>query len=95
MAAAPHDHASVPYDADGGEYHRGDQEIGEQRSTYDVFMGLTKWGSLAVAAVVLWATLAFAVGTGWLNALMITVVFTALGWFVLREKKSEQVRPPH
>ena len=96
MATAAHDqHASVPYDVDGGEYHRGDQEISEQRSTYDVFMSLTKWGSLAVAAVVLWGTVAFAVGAGWLTALMVTVVFVGLGIFVLREKKPEGGRPSH
>jgi L-asparagine transporter-like permease len=85
----------LPYDKDGGEYHRGDMTIDEQKSTYDMFMGLSKWGSLAVIAVVLWSTVAFAVGAGWLTALMVTVVVVAIGIFLLREKKqkAEQVHP--
>jgi hypothetical protein len=41
-------------------FHHGAMDIREQRSTYDFFMGLTKWGSLAVAALLLFLTLAWA-----------------------------------
>ena len=95
MASAAHDDHAVSYDADGGEYHRGDMEIAEQRSTYDMFMGLSKWGSLAVAAVVLWGTVAFAVGAGALVAFGVVIVFVALGIFVLREKKKPGVERGH
>lgn len=87
----------APYDADGGAYHRGDMEIAEQQSTYEVFMGLTKWGSLGVAALVLFLTLTFATGAGWLTAVIATVVMTAIGVFLLREKKPDLGSParPH
>ena len=95
MASAAHDDHTVPYDADGGEYRHGDMEIIEQRSTYDLFMGLSKWGSLTVAAVVIWGTVAFAVGAGPLTAFLVVAVFIALGVFLLREKKKPGVERGH
>lgn len=85
----------LPYDRDGGEYNRGDMIIDEQQSTYHVFMGLTKWGSLAVVAVVLWASLAFATGAGLFTATLATIAFVAIGVFVLREKSTNPGNPAH
>jgi hypothetical protein len=85
----------LPYDRDGGEYNRGDMIIDEQQSTYHVFMGLTKWGSLAVVAVVLWASLAFAAGAGVINATLITAVLVVVGVFLLREKSTNPGNPAH
>ena len=88
MASQP-THEPLSYDVDGGEYNRGDQIIDEQRSTYDVFMGLTKWGGLAVIAIVAWATLAFATEAGVLTAFIVAAVVVGLGVLLLREKKPE------
>lgn len=85
--------ASVHHDHDGGEYHRGEMEIGEQRSTYQVFMGLSKWGSLAVAAVVLWATVTFAVGAGLMVGTLSAVVFVVIGFFLLRSGTTDVENP--
>ncbi len=85
--------APLPYDKDGGEYHRGDMIIEEQRSTFNVFMALTKWGSVAVAAVLIWATLAFAVGTGVLTAFLVAAVFTAACIFFLRKADTDVENP--
>lgn len=85
--------APLPYDKDGGEYHRGDMVIEEQRSTYNVFMSLTKWGSVAAAAVVIWATLSFAVGTGVLTATLITAVLVAASVFFLRKGETDVENP--
>lgn len=76
-----------------GEYHRGEMEMAEQRSTYDVFMGLTKWGSLAIAALVLFLTLTFATATGAFTAFLVTAVFVAAAVYLLREKKEQNTRP--
>lgn len=39
-----------------GEYVQGTMDIGEQRSTFDLFYALTKWGSiLVVVALILLA----------------------------------------
>jgi uncharacterized membrane protein YjjP (DUF1212 family) len=66
------------------EYHRGDQDIHEQVKTYEFVMGMTKWGSLAVATSVLFATLWFCTGAGFLGALATAVVVAVLGGVFLR-----------
>ena len=33
------------------EYHRGEMDISEQVATFNLFNGLTKWGSLGLAAL--------------------------------------------
>jgi hypothetical protein len=87
----------VPYDVDGGEYHRGDMNIAEQRSTYEAIMGLTKWSSLAIAVLLVFLTLTFATEAGWLSALIVSAVLTAAGVFFLREKRPAGASPdrPH
>lgn len=89
--------APVPYDLDGGEHHRGDMEITEQRATYHAVMGLTKWSSLAVAVLLVFLVLTFATGAGWLTALIVSVVLTAAGVFFLRDKRPSNAGParPH
>lgn len=67
-------------------YHRGEMDIHEQTATYAFVMKLTKWGSLAVAALVLFLTLWFCVGTGFFGAFVTAAVVIALGVLVLREK---------
>lgn len=67
-------------------YHRGEMDIHEQAATYAFVMKLTKWGSLAVAALVLFLTLWFCVGTGFFGAFVTAAVVIALGVLVLREK---------
>jgi hypothetical protein len=68
-------------------YHHGDMDVREQRSTYEFFMGLTKWGSLAVAALVLFLTLAFCTPTGVGGAVVISIIVLALGGFALRNRQ--------
>ena len=66
------------------DYHRGEMDIHEQVATYDLVMGLTKWGSLAIAAFVLFLTLWFCTGAGFLGAFVAAAVLTAVGILVLR-----------
>jgi hypothetical protein len=47
-------------------------------------MDLTKWGSLAIAALVLFLTLWFCTSAGFLGALATAVVAIAVGVLVLR-----------
>ena len=70
------------------DYHRGEMDIHEQTSTYHLVMGLTKWGSLALAAFLMFITLWFCTDTGFVGAAITGVVITVLGVIVLREKKS-------
>ena len=66
------------------EYHRGDMDIHQQESTYALVMGLTKWGSLATAVVVLFLTLWFCTSAGFMGALATAVVMAVIGLVVLR-----------
>ena len=68
------------------DYHRGDQDISEQVSTFHLVMGLTKWGSLITAVTVLFFTMLFATDAGFLGALFTAVVLTVLGVLLLRDR---------
>ena len=52
------------------EYHRGEMDISEQAATYGVFMLLTKWGSLALAAALVLLVLWFCTPAGFLPGLV-------------------------
>lgn len=68
------------------EYHRGEMDISEQVATYGVFMLLTKWGSLALAAALVMLVLWFCTPAGFLPGLVSGLVVTVIGVIVLREK---------
>ena len=74
MAGAAHDHS------------RGEMDIAEQVSTFAFFNNLTKWGSLAVATLLLFITLLFCTGAGFLGAAIAAVVVVAIGVNLLRGK---------
>ncbi len=60
-------------------------EITEQRSTYRVFDGLVRWGSLGVAALLLFLTLLFCTRVGFFGALVPTGVMVIAGVVALRK----------
>ena len=66
------------------EYHRGEMNVSDQVATYALVMSFTKWGSLIIAASVLFLTLLFCTGTGFLGSAAVAVVVMALGILVLR-----------
>lgn len=78
-----------PHDAHHDEYHRGEMDISEQAATYDLFMGLTKWGSLLLAALLLLLTVWFATDFGFLPGLGAAIVLTVAGIFFLRKKPDQ------
>jgi hypothetical protein len=71
------------------DYHRGEMDIHEQVSTFHLVMGLTKWGSLVIAAFVLFITLWFCTSAGFLGGLISAVVVFAIGVLLLRGGKAE------
>ncbi|MCS6624782.1 aa3-type cytochrome c oxidase subunit IV [Roseibacterium beibuensis] len=78
-----------PHHADAhDDYVRGSQEISEQESTFDLFMGLAKWGSLLVAVSVLFLVVWFQPGGSFIAGAISGVVLLAVGIFALRKKKS-------
>ncbi|WP_421933153.1 aa3-type cytochrome c oxidase subunit IV [Phenylobacterium sp.] len=68
------------------EYHRGDMDISEQVATFNLFNGLTKWGSLVMAALLLLLVLWFCTPAGFLGAFISAAVLAGLGVVFLREK---------
>lgn len=63
------------------DYVRGSMEISEQSSTYELFLGMAKYGSLAIVALLAFLTLwfmpkgSFFVGAGAAVVLMVAGVF--------------------
>ena len=70
----------------GSDYQRGHMDIAEQAATFQLVMGMTKWGSLVLAAGVLFFTLLFCTATGFMGSAIATLVVVALGVFFLRSK---------
>lgn len=76
MAADPH-HAH-------DDYVRGSQEISEQVSTFHLFMGMAKWGSLAIAALLTLLTIWFMPNGNFFAGFLVAVVMVVAGWWFLK-----------
>ena len=70
------------------DYVRGSQEISEQVSTWHLFLGLSKWGSLAIGAILLFLTLWFQPGGSFIAGAISAIVLVVVGFFALRSKPS-------
>ena len=65
------------------DYHRGEMDIQEQVSTFQLVMGITKWGSLIVAVGVLFFTLLFCTQVGLISAAISAAVVAVVGVMLL------------
>ncbi|HEY3949508.1 aa3-type cytochrome c oxidase subunit IV [Phenylobacterium sp.] len=68
------------------EYHHGDMDIHEQQATFHLVMGITKWGSLIIAALLLFLTLWFCTPAGFLSGLISGAIVLILGILLLRSR---------
>ncbi|MGZ6013461.1 MAG: aa3-type cytochrome c oxidase subunit IV [Caulobacteraceae bacterium] len=68
------------------DYHRGEMDIHEQVSTSHLVMGITKWGSLVLASLLLFLVLWFCTGAGFLGGLVTAGVVAVLGILLLRSR---------
>lgn len=68
------------------DYHRGEMEIAEQVSTFELVMNITKWGSLLMAAAVLFLVVWFMPEGGFFGGAFAAGVLLVLGWLALRKK---------
>ncbi|MCI3131830.1 aa3-type cytochrome c oxidase subunit IV [Phenylobacterium aquaticum] len=68
------------------EFHRGEMDISEQVATFHLFNGMTKWGSLALAALLTLLVLWFCTPAGFLAGFVSAAVLVVIGVIVLREK---------
>ena len=69
-----------------GDYHRGEMDIHEQSATYAAFGNMAKWGSLAIATLLLTITLWFCTSVGFVGGVIPGIVLLVAGIFFLREK---------
>jgi hypothetical protein len=70
------------------DYQRGTMDIAEQSATFDLVMGLTKWGSLYISASLFFFILLFCTHTGFVGSAAAAVVMAVLGTLLLRDKKA-------
>jgi hypothetical protein len=72
-----------------GDYNRGEMDIHEQAATFEGFGKFTKWGSLAIATLLLTVTLWFCTPAGFIGGVVPGIVLAILGVVFLREKPVE------
>jgi uncharacterized protein (TIGR03382 family) len=70
------------------DYQRGAMDIAEQTATFELVMGMTKWGSLYIAAILLLLVLWFCTATGFMGAAGTAAVVVVLGTLLLRDRKT-------
>lgn len=85
---ADHHPSTQHADHDADAYVHGAMTIEEQTSTYTLFMNLAKWGSLSIAAAVLFLVLWFMPNGSFFTGLIGAVVLSVAGAFALKGKKS-------
>lgn len=73
--------------AGSSDYHRGEMDVSAQASTYRLFMGLTKWGSLHIAVILVFLTLWFCAHAGFFRSLIAALVLMVIGIVALRDRK--------
>ncbi len=69
------------------DYHHGDMDVTEQTATFHLIMGMTKWGSLGLAAMLLLLVIWFCTPGGFVPGFISGAVLLVVGIAVLREKK--------
>jgi hypothetical protein len=70
------------------DYHRGDMDISEQTATFHLVMGMTKWGSLVMAAALALLVFWFCTPAGFGAGVVTAVIVLVLGFLALRERKT-------
>jgi hypothetical protein len=68
------------------DYRRGEMDIQEQESTFQLVMGITKWGSLVLAAFLLFLVLWFCTPAGFVSGFVSGAILLGLGIVLLRSK---------
>ena len=67
-------------------YSHGEMDIRQNEASFHVFILLAKWGSLAVAVLLVQMVLWFCTGAGFVGGFVPAVIVLALGILLLREK---------
>jgi thiamine transporter ThiT len=68
------------------DFHHGDQDVSANKAAYHGFTIAYKWGSLHLAAIILWLVLWFCTPAGFWSGLIAGVVLFVVGAVVLTRK---------
>jgi hypothetical protein len=68
------------------DFTPGQMDISQNVASFHIFALLTKWGSLAAAAILALLVLWFCTGAGFGGGLITAAIITAIGIAVLRER---------
>ncbi|WP_293682669.1 aa3-type cytochrome c oxidase subunit IV [uncultured Phenylobacterium sp.] len=71
---------------DSSDYQHGAMDVSEQQATFHLVMGMTKWGSLVLAAFLFFVVLWFCTPAGFLVGALGGIVVMVAGVMLLREK---------
>ncbi len=68
------------------DYTRGEMDIHAHKASFHAFTLMSKWGSLAVASMLLFLVLWFCTKAGFGAAAISAIIVAVLGYLVLRQK---------
>ena len=77
--ADPHDHST-------DDYVRGEMDVQEHQHSFELFVNMTKWGSLFIAVVLVFLVVLTCTKLGFIAAAVSAVVVAVLGWVMLKKK---------
>ncbi len=77
--ADSHDNAS-------DNFVHGEMDVHQQQHSFDLFVGMTKWGSLHLATVLVFVIILTCTKAGFFMALFAAIVVSVVGFFMLKKK---------
>ncbi|CAL4867982.1 hypothetical protein MMA231_02255 [Asticcacaulis sp. MM231] len=77
--ADPHDHST-------DDYVRGEMDVHEHQHSFELFVNMTKWGSLVITVALVFLIVLTSTKLGFITAVVSAVVVAGLGWVVLKKK---------
>ena len=72
------------------DYSQGDMDIAEQVATFTMVGKMIKWGSLAVAVLLVMLVLWFCVQAGFIAGAVAGILLAAVGVYFLRSKPAPE-----
>lgn len=67
------------------DYTRGEMDISEHQATFGAVMRVSVFSTLIIGLAVLYLTLVFGGGVGWINALIVSAIVGVLGGVGLKQ----------
>lgn len=67
------------------EYTRGEMDISEHKATFDGVMQVSVFSTLIIGLAVLYLTLVFGGGIGWINSLIVSVIVAVAGGVAMKQ----------